>query len=496
MAMKLMKQITHNKKIGFCLIILLFAGLFGCSLNEKKIQPTTSSKKALKYFNKGLSLSDRLRNEEAAKYFEKAIEIDSVFALARLFLSNTYLSQKEQLEELNRASQMTSHISEGEKLLIESALAGIANDTEHQLEILNRALKLYPDDERLYFNLGVIHFNNQDYEKSIEFLEKATGIRHDCSPAYNLLGYSYRFLKDYEMAEKMFNIYIKLIPNDPNPYDSYAELLMEMGQFEESIEYFEKALSINPYFYFSRIGIASNLNFLEQHTEARNQIQLLYSTAQLEGQKQLALTSMAISYIDEENYNSAIKTINKRSEINIRNYDSLAIFNDYLQLAFLNSANGDYKTARELLDSVAQLLETADFPQVMLDNSRLNYLAVSMIIALIGKDVSKAREEVNKFNEAHIPDENSGFIKLRHQVNGMILQAEGKYEEALKQMRLTNLINSYNLFTIAKIYESVGNIDSALSYYDRSAYANLRDNIVHAYIRKKALRKLNELKQN
>ena len=39
-----------------------------------------------------------------------------------------------------------------------------------------------------------------------------------------------------------FSGYIKLIPNDPNPYDSYAELLMKTGRFEESIAQYERAL--------------------------------------------------------------------------------------------------------------------------------------------------------------------------------------------------------------------------------------------------------------
>lgn len=497
MAMKSMIRIPNLKNISFCLLILLFVGLFGCSLNEKKIRPTTSSKKALKYFNRGLSLSDRLRNEEASKYFEKAIELDSMFAYARLYLANTSLTQKEQLDELNRANQMTDHISEGERLVIKAALAGFTGDIEHQLGYLNKAIELYPDDEQLYTILGVIYYNNLDYEKAIEYLEKAIDIRSDFSPAYNLLGYSYRFLKDYEMAEKMFNIYIKLIPNDPNPYDSYAELLMEMGQLEESIEYFEKALSINPYFYFSRIGIASDLNLLDQHTEARNQLQLLYRTAQLEGQKQAALTSMAYSYIDEENYNSAIKTIKKRYETNFKNNDTLSIRDDYLLLAVINTLNGDYKTGRELLNSVLQLLETDDYPKVMLNNSRIIYLVFSTITSLLGNDVSRAREEVDKLNEANIQIERSGLIRLRHLVNGLLLYAEGKNKEALEQMNLSNpnLLDPYNLFTIANIYESMGKIDTALSYYDRAANANLRNNLTYAMIRKKALRKLDELKQ-
>jgi tetratricopeptide (TPR) repeat protein len=491
-----MKSTKQKLYISVCIIVFLIVGAFGCSTNEKKIQPTTSSEKALKYFNKGVSLADRLRNEEAAKYFEKAIELDSMFAYARLFLAGTYLSPKDQLDEINQASQMTDHISEGERILIEMAVIGNAGNIDKQLEQIHRAIELYPDDERLYNLIGNIYFGNQEYEKAIEYYNKALDINSDFSAVYNQLGYVYRFLKDYESSEEMFNTYIEFIPNDPNPYDSYAELLMEMGQFEESIEYYEKALSINPYFYFSRTGIASNLNLLEQHTEARNQLQLLYSTATIDGQKQVALTSMAISYIDEGNYKSAIKMLNKRSELNIAKNDTLAIFNDYLQLAFTHSEGGNHEKARELLSTVLILLETADLPQVLLDNGYLNYLSVSSIVALNTNNIPRVKEEILKFDAVEIPEENAAFIRLRNQSKGMLLHAEGNFDEALEKLRQSNLFNPYNLYRIGNIFESKQEIDSALSYYNRAANARLKDSFQYAYSRKKTLSKLSELGQN
>ncbi|MDQ3224723.1 MAG: tetratricopeptide repeat protein [Gemmatimonadota bacterium] len=68
----------------------------------------------------------------------------------------------------------------------------------------------------------------REYRKSVE-------LAPDFAPAYNLLGYALRATADYAEAEKAFKKYIELIPEDPNPYDSYAELLMKMGRFDESI---------------------------------------------------------------------------------------------------------------------------------------------------------------------------------------------------------------------------------------------------------------------
>ena len=40
--------------------------------------------------------------------------------------------------------------------------------------------------------------------------------------------------------------YIELIPNDPNPYDSYAELLLKMGKFDEAIASIGRPSRSNP----------------------------------------------------------------------------------------------------------------------------------------------------------------------------------------------------------------------------------------------------------
>ena len=72
-----------------------------------------------------------------------------------------------------------------------------------------------------------------------------------------------------QRQKNAFKKYIELIPDDPNPYDSYAELLMKIGRYDESIENYKKALSINPQFVFSFVGIATNLNLKGEYSAAR-----------------------------------------------------------------------------------------------------------------------------------------------------------------------------------------------------------------------------------
>ena len=49
---------------------------------------------------------------------------------------------------------------------------------------------------------------------------------------------------EYPNAEQAFRKYIELIPNDPNPYDSYAELLLKMGKYDEAKALYERGLKM------------------------------------------------------------------------------------------------------------------------------------------------------------------------------------------------------------------------------------------------------------
>ena len=94
---------------------------------------------------------------------------------------------------------------------------------------------LYPNDERARFVLGAVYAAQQRYRDEITQLEKAIALGPTYSLAYNQVGYAYRAVGDMSAAESAFQKYIALIPDDPNPHDSYAELLLKLGRFDASI---------------------------------------------------------------------------------------------------------------------------------------------------------------------------------------------------------------------------------------------------------------------
>lgn len=94
------------------------------------------------------------------------------------------------------------------------------------------------------------YFESKEYDKALEAF-KSIKERDSLNPVIreykiNRLGYNYLRNKEYEKAEQMFLINISLYPKSSNVYDSMGDLFYRKNDTVNAIEYYKKALSINP----------------------------------------------------------------------------------------------------------------------------------------------------------------------------------------------------------------------------------------------------------
>src|SRR2546422_849102 len=84
-----------------------------------KILPvTTSSRKARKLFEQGLTDFVNLKTDKALDEWRQATKADRKFALAHIFVAFNSKDPAEQSAELVKAKALTPHVTRGEKLLI------------------------------------------------------------------------------------------------------------------------------------------------------------------------------------------------------------------------------------------------------------------------------------------------------------------------------------------------------------------------------------------
>jgi len=474
-----MRKIHFLTPFGIALILILWIAAVSCASGDKgKIPITTTSETAKKHFLTGRELSENILFTESREYFDKAIAEDPNFALAYLYAANNSLTFNEFNKHLEKAEALADQVSEGEKLMIQVAVAGANADQTEVRKILLKLVELYPDDERVHFLLALNYDGFLENDLALKHYNLTTSINPNFAPVYNNMGYFFRRLNKYDEAEKAFLSYIKLIPNDPNPYDSYAELLLKMGRFDESIKQYQKALDVNANFNISRYGIATNLCLKDDYKSAHAQVDTAIAKARDIGEKRASLTAKAVILLDEENSEDAIAVLNKRMKLAEDTNDPQAVGGDLRLRAFIYQESGQYDKAAIDIEASRDIILAADLKESNKDQSKANYLFdMAFLYAYMG-EFEKAVENSDSYMKYAMERKNANLMRAAHLAAGVIALKKGDYDAAIVELNKTNLQNPYNLCRLAMAYQGKGDIDKAREYCDQVINFNAVNSLV------------------
>jgi tetratricopeptide (TPR) repeat protein len=357
-----------------------------------------------------------------------------------------------------------------------------------QEEILNRLVAAFPRDERAHTQIGNFLFGQQRWPEAITAYEKAIALDSSYSPPYNQIGYAYRFTDRFAEAESAFRKYTQLIPNDPNPYDSYAELLLKMGRYEESIAQYEKALAQQKTFGASYVGIATNLDLLGRHDEARSRLQQFYDLALNDGQRRTALGGMAVSYIDEGNFDGALAQVQKQ-------YDIAAAVGDYSNMSgdvnFMGNIllqMGRFDEAQQRFEETIALQEKAqNTSEEVKELARLNFHFDAGRVAAWRGDLATAKEHLTKYQTQAEANKNQFQIWAAHQLAGIVALQEKNWDEAISQINQSNSQNPFNSYLLGVAYQGKGDSGRSTEYLQKAANFNVVGNAQLAFARQRIL---------
>jgi tetratricopeptide (TPR) repeat protein len=483
--MKLFSRIIFIVMLTACLVSVLTIGSFAAETG--KIPITTSSPEALQLFMQGRGLAESMQMQESRNYFEQAVQKDPNFALAYLYLAQAQSSAKGFMENLNKAVALVDKVSPAEKNWIMGQLAGANGLPMKQKEHWSKLVADYPGDEQAHGLMGLHYFGQQQWEQSVAEFNKAVALAPKYAQAYNQLGYAYRFLGKNAEAEKAFQQYIELIPNDPNPYDSYAELLMKMGRFDESIVQYRKALEQNPNFVSAQVGIALNLTLKGDHSGAQVQLQKLYDNARNDGERRTALFNMAVTYIDAGDLDEALKKVNEEFVIASKINDTANMANDAATMGMILLEMGKPDAAQAKFDEAINLIKASNLSAEMKEGNQRQYLYNAATVALEKGDLKAAHAKWEEFSRSAAAINSPTQIAQGHQLAGMIALKEKNFQKAIEELRLADTdFNPYNFYRMALAYQALGDNAKAKECFSKAAHFNGLDGLTYAFIRTKA----------
>lgn len=478
-------QTAHKYRLAGLAVGLLF----WCCLtlaDPGKIPITTRSDEARKEFITGRSLFENLKRKESVPHFKKALALDSEFALASAYLALSEGTARAFVENLERASKLAAHASDGERALILGWQAGGSGKVALQREQWETAVRLYPQDERALTQLGTHFFGQQEYARAAECFKKAITLNPDYAQAYNLLGYSHRFLGDVGAAEKAFKKYTSLIPDDPNPYDSYAELLLKVGRLDEAVTLYRKALSISPNFSNSHIGLAAAFMYQDKPAEARKEMSALLAKAQDDTDRRQAMFVNALSYIEEGKTEDAIREMKQQYALGQKINDAGAMSGDLVAMGTIQLDAGNISAAEELYKKAYEVVQKSALPDAVKALNKLgNYYNAAVVATAKGQydPATKAAEELSREAEAL---GNKNQIRLAHEVRGRIALARKDFATALDELSNASQLNPCNLYRIGAAHAGLGQHEKAKSFMKAAADFSGLPQLNYALIRHKA----------
>ncbi len=111
---------------------------------------------------------------------------------------------------------------------------------------LRKLLRIDPNYERAYYNLGYIYAKKKKPEEARQYFLKTIEINPAFYKAYNNLGSIYLSEGDYERAFESFKKALKINPYDPTIYYNLGNLFYKNNRLEKAKELYSRAIELNP----------------------------------------------------------------------------------------------------------------------------------------------------------------------------------------------------------------------------------------------------------
>jgi tetratricopeptide (TPR) repeat protein len=454
--------------------------------NKGTVPISSSSAAARRLYLEGRALSEQLRAHDGRALYGKAAAKDPTFAMAHYQLAANAATARDFFAHMKRAVALADSASEGERLMILALEAGGNADPAKAMRYQQELVARYPDDERAHFLLGNGYFGRQEYDRAIGEYRAALTLNPRFSPAYNLLGYSYRAVEQYTDAATAFRKYIELIPGDPNPYDSYAELLMKTGRFDESVAQYRRALSVDPHFSPSRVGIASNLMYQDRHDEAAAVMDELYQRARDDADRRTALFVKGVILVDAGRTGAALKAIEQEYALDARLADSANMSGDAQLIGNILLDAGRTDEAAGRFHQALELVERSSLSEAVKQDVRLADHYNRGRLSLAGGNLAAARSEAKSYADGAAARQNGVRIRQAHELAGAIALKEQRFDEALAELAQANQQDPQVMYWTALAWQGKGDPAKAKEYAADAANAHVLPLVAYAFVREEA----------
>jgi tetratricopeptide (TPR) repeat protein len=275
---------------------------------------TTSSPKARELYEKGVADYENLYLERCNDDWRAAVKEDPNLAIAWAWIAFNSGNPQEVSDARAKAKALSPKLTPGEQLMVSWISKVQEGDFLGGITAMNDMLEMYPHDKHLLYQAGNWLMLEDGNEQAQRIMEKALVLDKNFPAALNDLAYLDARNRQFAKAFAAMDRYVVLLPKEPNPQDSYGELLRMAGNFDAALTHYHAALKIDPDFVSSQVGLGDTYALMGNQEQARAEYDKAIRFAHNEADRLSYGIQRAMTYVREGKFADADKSLQDVAE--------------------------------------------------------------------------------------------------------------------------------------------------------------------------------------
>ncbi|MCZ6704560.1 MAG: tetratricopeptide repeat protein, partial [Bacteroidetes bacterium] len=396
--------------------------------NEDLDRVTTGSLDALRLYSQGVAAEDAGDHNRSIELLNQAVELDSTFAMAYRKLAVVYgnsdSSPEYEIAAATKAYELINRLPDREKGLSTAYYYAVVDrDRNLSVAAYEAILESYPDDTPALNNVSIEYNLRGEFAKAERNLRRAIELSDRNVFYFNLLN-SLSAQKKWDEADEYMARFVETNPTHPSQASMAFMLAVARGDYENAD---------------TLIGSASfNSDPYWQLTDAGNRADYYIYRGQLKAVEDQVRRANALN-AERGNLSEVLEW---------------SLGDAHIRIDLL----GDLEGARQKMEEA--------LARVPLDSLRVEARPYTNLITLHARlgDVDGARALRDEY-ERLVPERLRKGNLGRFQADAEILLAEGRLEEALETMQLSQSVDRCNACFYdkqARVLERMGSLEAAL----------------------------------
>jgi tetratricopeptide (TPR) repeat protein len=417
---------------------------------------TTSSPHARALYVKGTQDYENLYLERCNDDWRAAVKEDPNLAVAWAWIAFNSSNPEEVSAAREKAKAAAAKSSRGEQLMVSWVVKVQEGDYIGGISAMNDMLEMYPKDKHLMYLAGNWMMLEDSNDQSMRMMRKALAVDKNFPPALNDLAYAEARNRHFAEAFAAMDRYVAALPKEPNPQDSYGELKRMAGQFEESLRHYRAALTIDPDFVTSQVGLGDTYALMGNQDRARVEYDKAIASAHNEADRLSYTMQKAMTWVRDGKFAEADKLFLEVAENGHAKEQDLQESQAYRHLAEYQTDDG--AALKFLQDAEDALGHRATISRTDKDEELSRILRNRTGRAARAGDRSLAEKSLKQLEAMASGSRNLVIQSSYNGAAGTLLMDQKKYDDAIGHLE-EDRDNPFTMELLVQAYYQTGQTD-------------------------------------